>query len=203
MVSSRSVFTDEATSEPEGLRIYLRYRRLRSRDLGQLYLGLGRLHDQSVLAMSGHRYFVFVRGDELFRVKPSLDVVESYTGNSIKLRFAEGWSPTLTTKEGDFEVGVPKIAVIPLLVGYLLIQGATQCLDMHNKYLDGREKQLQIQLDQIELRLKEDEVQSRRRIEELTNNEKLQHHSIQVVKPILSNDLITSCQINDIEIKPH
>lgn len=196
MASPHSALTGDAVADPGSLRMYLSYTRLRSRDLGSLYTGIARLYDQSVRAMSGHRYLVLTRGDQSFRVRPSLDVIESRTGNSIKLRFAEGWMPTLGVEEGEIAIGIPKKTALPLVAAYFLIQASAYTFDLQGKYLDIREKQLQIQLHQIELRLKQEELAK------LLDNDKLHRHAAQVVDPVLSNELITSCQVNGVEIKP-
>ncbi len=188
----------EAISNPGNLRVYLNYKSLRSRDLGRLLSGLSAVYEKAVTAATGSRTLVFVRGNKRIRVRPELDVIESVTGNSIKLVFSEGWIPKASIENDELVVGIPKKTAIPLLVAYFLLQAASYSLDVTNKAEDLRLKHLDLQLKQIELKLKEEDL-----VQKISprDREILQVKASRAVKPLLKNKLINTCSINGLPIK--
>jgi|GEM_PF-5586371 hypothetical protein len=83
MAAQGQGLSGEAISNPGSLRIYLGYRRLRSKDLGKLLSGMSGVYDNAVKAAYGSRTLTYVRGDQRIRIRPELDIAESITGNSI------------------------------------------------------------------------------------------------------------------------
>ena len=136
------------------LDIYIAYHRLTARSLGETLLALGLIANDSI------KYFaeaVSIGTKNL----PTLEIDTVLTGDSIKIKFGEGWMPSITTdKENDIVINVPKKIGIPLLVGYLILQGVRLNISTYNELLDTRIKKMELALKQSELqKIKENREQ--------------------------------------------
>jgi hypothetical protein len=124
---------------------------------------------------------------------PTLEIESAHTGESIKFKFGEGWLPALSTDTtDDIVIEVPKRLGIPLVVGYLLLNGAKSALDLHNSCLDGRLKQIELQLKENELHEKLSGVRGA--------PDALQSKSVTIVNNLLQNRDYTSFVVYDIDI---
>jgi hypothetical protein len=81
--------------EPEPLEVYIKYEYLTSYDLSRV---LGRL--SWLLREAYMRYPGFDS-----RYEPSLWVEQIHTGDSIRLKFKEGWIPRASTEDGELLLG--------------------------------------------------------------------------------------------------
>lgn len=132
--------------DAHSLGLFLEYRQLRAATFGQFLAEIGRQAD-SISAHYGQARGL--RPDQL----PALLIETADTSNSIKLTLGEGWLPQVTTdKEHDIVVSVPKKLGLPLVVGYLMLNGASKVLDIRNDYLDSQIKTIELQLKESELR---------------------------------------------------
>jgi hypothetical protein len=167
------------------LPVYLRYERLTAKTLGHLLNELGGIADFAAETYSRHC---------LIRVPlPMLEVETVRTGDSIKITFGEGWLPTVSTdKDNDIVINTPKKLGIPLLVGYLLLGAAEKTMNLHNEYLDG-------QLKRIELKLKEQELGKAMKPDSELVPE-LMPQATNTVKALVHNGDITVFQVYDIDI---
>lgn len=171
---------------PDSLEILLGYDRLTARSLGDFLSSLADLAALSV-EMYGKTFVVNTK------MLPTLEIEAAHTGDSIKLKFGEGWMPSVTTDEKhDIIIDVPKKLGIPLLIGYLLLSGASQALDIRNEYLDGRIKEL-------ELILKESEVEKARQ-ENKKMNRMLENRATEVFNMILENTDFKEFRVYDTDI---
>lgn len=130
---------------PEILPLYIQYERLTVCSLAQLYLGFAAIAEHSI-----HFYAkaTGVKPDCL----PTLELITAKTGDSIKFTFGEGLLPTISSDEQhDIIVNVPKKLGIPLLVGFLVLNGVKLVLDVRNAYLDTQIKEIELQLKKTEL----------------------------------------------------
>jgi len=173
------------------LDFYIQYEYLSSRDFGTLLEACSNLSD------SAYRFYA-----ESLRSTwadpPVLELSEANTGDSIKFKFIERALPSISSdKENDIVIGVPKKLGIPVLMGFLLLSAADKAMDMRNKYYDG-------QIKQIELQLKQEEINKIRRSGETKAPEELEKQSQTIIASLLSNTAFTLVSINGVQIKgPH
>jgi hypothetical protein len=170
------------------LDFYIQYEYLSSRDFGKLLEACNELSD------SAYRFYAeSLRGT--WAEPPVLELSEANTGKSIKFKFTERALPSISSdKENDIVIGVPKKLGIPVLMGFLLLSAADKAMDMRNKYYDG-------QIKQIELQLKQEEINKVRHGNETKAPEELEKQSQTIVASLLSNKAFKSVSINGVEIK--
>jgi hypothetical protein len=129
------------------LQVYISFERLNSKDLAFFLNRVSEISDK----LSDDYFLRF--GSRLdWKDFPILEIDSIYTGNSIKISLIEGWKPKICSdKDNDIVIGVPKNIGIPLVIGWLLISGASQILDLRNKQLDNKLKEIEIQIKQSEV----------------------------------------------------
>jgi hypothetical protein len=182
---------DRERPSAASLDFYIQYDYLSSRDFGRL------LEDCNELSDSAYRFY----SEPLpgtWAEPPVLELSEAKTGDSIKFKFIERALPSISSdKENDIVIGVPKRLGIPVLMGALLLGAADKAMDMRNKYYDG-------QIKQIELQLKQEEINKIRRGDETKAPEELEKQSQAIIASILSNKAFKAVSINGVQIKgPH
>lgn len=124
---------------------------------------------------------------------PAFEVLTVATGESIKFTFGEGWMPSVSSNENDdIVIDVPKKLGIPLMVGYLLLTGAQQSLDVYNTHLDN-------QIKAIELELKETELQ-KTLLSSKEHVAHLQHKGKEFVTVIQKNEIYQVFEVNGVSI---
>ena len=173
------------------LDFYIQYEYLSSRDFGTLLEACNDLSDKA------YRFYAeSLRG--IWAEPPVLELSEANTGDSIKFKFIERALPSISSdRENDIVIGVPKKLGIPVLMGFLLLSAADKAMDMRNKYYDG-------QIKQIELQLKQEEINKIRRGSETKAPEELEKQSQTIVASLLNNKAFKTVSINGVEIKgPH
>jgi hypothetical protein len=172
------------------LDFYIQFEYLSSREFGALLMAC------SILSESAYRYYSEV-SHGVWAQAPELELVEVQTGESIKFKFIERAVPTISSdKENDIVIGIPKKLGIPILMASLLLNAADKAMDMRNKYYDG-------QIKQIELQLKQEEINKIRR-GEAKAPEELEKQSQLIMSSILSNPSFKSVSINGVAVKgPH
>jgi hypothetical protein len=177
-------------TEPASLDFYIQFEYLSSRDFGALLMAC------SILSESAYRYYSEV-SHGVWAQPPELELAEVQTGESIKFKFIERAVPTISSdKENDIVIGIPKKLGIPILMASLLLNAADKAMDMRNKYYDG-------QIKQIELQLKQEEINKIRR-GEAKAPEELEKQSQLIMSSILSNPSFRSVSINGVAVKgPH
>lgn len=178
---------DSTPIVPDSLTVFIKYDRLTVRSLAEVIAGLASLAELAV-----HLYCQITGGRPVDL--PALEIESAHTGESIKFSFGEGWLPSVSSNnDDDIVIDIPKKLGIPLLVGYLLLSGARNGLNVRNAYLDGRLKQIEIQLKQTEL----DEKLSRLRG---APDAPLLEKATTVVNSVRSNKDYTSFVIYDVDI---
>lgn len=177
---------DKMQMTPHSLQVYLGYRRLTTHSLGRFLSELGSVADISVRIYAD----TFALSPEGL---PTLEVQAAHTDDSIKFTFGEGLLPSVTTDEQhDIVINIPKKLGIPLLVGYLLLNGASQALNVRNAYLDGRIKELDIQLKESEIRKALEKSPS--------VAQEVQHQATEVVDAIMRDKDYLKFVIYDIDV---
>jgi hypothetical protein len=152
---------------------------------------MARLYNSAVRLVSGGRAVTFQRGDERIAVRAHLNVEEIRTGNSIEIKFAEGWTPSIGIEDKDLVIHVPKHTAIPLIVAFALLKAA-------DAYQDFRLKGADLQLKQIEIQLKQHDLDKQYILED----ERLQRQSDKVITRLIRSRDIYSFKVNEAEIKP-
>ncbi|MDB5226579.1 MAG: hypothetical protein JWN78_772 [Bacteroidota bacterium] len=186
----------------ENLEIYISYDKLKAKDLALLLHNLSFISDR----ITEDFYNRFGNGNE---AKPSLDIVNINTGNSVKFALTEGWMPEVTSDaENDIVIGIPKKLGIPIAICYLLVSGASKYQDFKNTHLDN-------QIKEIELELKKHELYKVISEENNENNPNLVNtvyyldnkvpevkaKLLDTLKFIYKNPDLNSVKVNNIEIK--
>lgn len=191
------------TTTNDTLEIYIDYDRLKATDLANCLINLSEVANK--IAKDYFARFSGYEGEDL----PTLDINSIDTGNSIKFTLKEGWKPKIkTSPEGDIIVEVPKNLGLPIVIGYLLISIANGYQEFRNKQLDNQLKELEIKLKRTEL-AKAISINSEERqdIPKLTafyiENKvpEIKPIFLDTIKNVLSNADITQFKVNDIEIK--
>jgi hypothetical protein len=133
------------SAEIESLDVYISYGRLRLKSLVEFSSQLSDLVESIRVV---HSEMAGIPISQLSEFE--IDTV--HTGDSIKFKFRESWMPSISSnKESDIIVGIPKKLGIPLVIGWLLLTGAKQLMDIRNVQLDNELKSLEIKLKQSEL----------------------------------------------------
>ncbi len=188
--------TGEATAEPSVIRVFLAYKRLPSSLFGITCLRFSTAYNAAVEAAYGRRTLTFVRGTERFESRPELDLAYAATGSSIHLKFSEGWHPTFELDDSrELVIGLPRQTAVPLLLVGALVSAAISGLVVANQIQDFRLKGIELQQTQIELKLKEQQLDA------ALQNPKLREKAQDALEPVLKSSDITSCQINGIDVK--
>jgi hypothetical protein len=172
--------------DPHSFEIFIEYEQLKATTLGEFLLRVGQVTDRVSMNYGEQR--------GLSRSSlPSLTISQADTSNSIKLTFGEGWLPNITSdEEHDIIVSVPKKLGIPLIVGYLLLNGASKMLNIRNEYLDA-------QIKQIELQLKETEL-NETLFGDMEKPVLLEESSVEATGRLLRDEDVTSLQVRGIDL---
>lgn len=174
--------------EDKTLDFYIQFTRLKAEDFGQILLSSSDIYN-GLLNSYAHETGTII--DD----KPSLEVFKVQTGDSIKFCFTEGWLPKIySDKNHDIIIGSPKKLGIPLLIGYLLLCSAEKIIDVKNKHLDG-------QIKELELRLKQEEINKLKEKPDNKAFQELQKKSDGLVYALLINNTFTEITINNTLIK--
>ncbi|MEE8575068.1 MAG: hypothetical protein V3T30_06605 [Thermodesulfobacteriota bacterium] len=164
------------------LEIYISYERLTATSLGVILASLGDIADQS-----SRLYADYVGLDE--ESLPTLEILTSSTGESIKIKFGEGLLPEISI-EGSLIP--PKIGASLIIVSLVLGIGL--------EIQDLRIKQNLIELQKIEIQLKKSEL-----AKALMKNEKalfeMQGKAKNIVSFINNNKDFKEFKVNGIDIK--
>ena len=127
--------------------IYFKYDYLDTNELTELLSRLDRLY-KILLDNSFPVYFSEKYGQPY---RNFLEIDSINTGQSIRIRFKEGWKPEFRVRKKDLEINIPIKLGIPAIVLYFLLTGAQKITRMRNDYLDGQLKELELKLKQMEL----------------------------------------------------
>jgi hypothetical protein len=185
------------------LEIYIDYDRLKATDLANCLINLSEVANK--IAKDYFARFGGYEGEDL----PTLDINSMDTGNSIKFTLKEGWKPKIKSDaNGDIVVEVPKNLGLPIVIGYLLISIANGYQEFRNKQLDNQLKELEIKLKQTELaKAISVNPDQRQDIPKLTASyienkvPEIKPIFLDTIKTVLSNPDITQFKVNNVEIK--
>ena len=174
--------------------IYFKYDYLDTSELTELLSRLDRLY-QSLLDNSYPVYFS-EKYEQPFR--NFLEIESINTGQSIRIRFKEGWKPEFRVRKKELEISIPIKLGIPALVLYFLLTGAQKMTSMRNDYLDGQLKELEIKIKQTELYEK---MEDRERYRRPFPIRAYQRQADETINFIINNQNINYIEINGTVIK--
>jgi len=187
-------------SNDNTLQAYISFDRLNAKDLAHFLNRVAYISDklsEDYLARFGNK----LDGNDF----PILEVASIQTGNSIKISLIEGWKPRISSdRENDIVIGIPKKLGIPLVIGWLLISGASQYLDLKNKHLDNKLKEIEIQIKQSEANKLFTTIKSDTSTISITSLEKnipeIKSITLDTIKEIAKNKDFNDFKINGISI---
>lgn len=185
------------------IELYFKYRKLSTADMALLFKKLDVLFISLV-----KRSYMTEKTAYLFYEENSphfLELSNINTGNSINIKFKEGWKPSLDIKKAELNVHVPVNLGIPVIIVYLMLGAAQKLMSIRNEYLDG-------ELKNYELTVKEMKYNRKGRLEPFETDyksntpSKLYHRTHQkqaqsVIEFLLNNPDIYHLEINDMVIK--
>jgi hypothetical protein len=174
--------------------IYFKYDYLDTNELTELLGRLDRLY-KSLLDNSYPVYFSEKYGQPF---RNFLEIESINTGQSIRIRFKEGWKPEFRVRKKELEINIPVKLGIPAIVLYFLLTGAQKMTSMRNDYLDGQLKELEIKLKQMELYEK---MEDRERFRRSFPNRPYQRQADEMINFIINNQNINYIEINGTVIK--
>lgn len=95
-------------------------------------------------------------------------------------------------KDDDIVIDVPRKLGVPLLIGYLLLSGAQDCLNLRTAHLDSQLKEVELQLKQTELQ--QTLLSSGNQVADL------KHEGQEVVSMIQNTEIYQVFEINGVSI---
>ena len=123
------------------IEIYIKYKRLENQDLIKLLYGIEKLYN-GISAFNENQEHGLVN---------YLEIQSINTGESIRIKFKEGWKPHIRSNKNEIEFLIPKQIGVPIIIVYFLFLGIQKSISTYNDYLDTQIKNLELQLKQIEL----------------------------------------------------
>jgi hypothetical protein len=172
--------------------IYFKYDYLDTSDLTELFSRINRLY-KSLLDISYPVYFSEKYGQPF---RNFMEIKSINTGQSIRIRFKEGWKPEFRARNKELEISIPVKLGIPALLLYLLMTGAQKMTNMRNDYLDGQLKELEIKVKQIELYEKMEDRDRRS-----FSNRVYQKQADETINFVINNQNLNYVEINGTVIK--
>ena len=176
------------------IEIYFKYRHLDTGEIAELFERLDRLY-KSLLDNSYPVYYS-EKYDVPFR--NFLEIESINTGQSIRIKFKEGWKPEFKFRKQELEIRIPKKLGIPAILLYLLLTGVQKTTDIYNDYLEGQLKELEIKLKQMELYEK---IEERERYRRPFNARPYQRQADETIQILINNQNINYIEINGTTIK--
>jgi hypothetical protein len=181
------------------IEIYFKYRFLDTGELAELLEELDTLY--KLILDYSYPVFYFEKYDAPFR--NFLEIESINTGNSITLKFKEGWKPELNYQNQEIEILIPRKLGVPAILLYFLLQGVQRTVEFRNDILDGQLKEIEFKIKKIELYQKIDEINIPKKQNQYhPKNDRLNEvHSSNLVRKLLKNQNITYVEINNLVVK--
>jgi len=145
--------------ENTDLEIYSRYYQLDTEHLIELMSKLDRMYKR----LLDYSYPVYFSEKYEMPFRNFLEIESFNTGESVKIKFKEGWKPEFRIKKKDLEIRIPLKLGIPLIILYLILQSAQKITSLYNETLEMQIKELDIKVKQLELQEKISEKDFQRR----------------------------------------
>lgn len=184
------LFNQESPEITE-LEIYFKYYRLETELLMSLFYRLEKMYK----SISEYTYPVYFSEQYNMPLRNFLEIDSIKTGESIKIKFKEGWKPEFGVKDRNLEIRIPLKLGIPLIILYLILQSAQKLTNLYTETLEIQLKELEIQVKELELQ----KIISQKSIKPLSY--KYNRQSDDFVRYVINNSNINYFQINGLPIK--
>lgn len=175
------------------IEIYFKYRHLDTGEIADLFHRLDRLY-KSLLKNSYRRVYFSEKYDAPFRNFLEIDSIN--TGQSIRIKFKEGWKPEFKFKD----IKISKKLGIPAILLHLLLIGVQNVNNIYNDHLDAQLKELEIRLKQMEFYEKIEEKE-RNRYKKTFYARPYQKQADEAIQVFMNNENIYFIEINGTVIK--
>jgi hypothetical protein len=176
------------------IEIYFKYRHLDTGEIAKFFDRLDGLY-KSLLENS---YPVYYSEKYNAPFRNFLEIESINTGQSIRIRFKEGWKPEFKFRKNELEIKIPKKLGVPSILIYLLLTGVQKTSDIYNDYLDVQLKELEIKLKQMELYEK---IEEREKFRRPLNSKLYQKQADEIIQILIKNQNINYIEINGTTIK--
>ncbi|MCG8092809.1 MAG: hypothetical protein JAZ17_04125 [Candidatus Thiodiazotropha endolucinida] len=140
--------------------VYLAYEKLRADDFSEIIKRMEGFYRCVYALQYGDTFYnskkdslnngLIEQAESLFKVRPEDRLYVSFvqTGESIRFHIKTGWTPSIGTKDGDIDIGVPRGALSAGLSVFLLNTAFNHITSNINEVLDIAIKEQQIELNQ-------------------------------------------------------
>ena len=175
-------FPTEIGETPETLHIFMQYKRLELPTLIENHKALNEMFNMIIDIVKP------VKFDNISYVEliPTIELDHIETGHSISFSLIDGWKPTLSTVNDDIKISLPKTLGTVGIMFYLIIQAASQLLDIEAKMLENEKTKLEIEKIKIE---NQESIKS------------IEKKAQEYIIGILKNKDIESFEVNGVQIK--
>ena len=170
------------------LNVYFKYESLDTSEFVEILSNFDKLY-KKVLAISAPIYIL-----NNIEFRNFMEITSINTGESINLKFKEGWRPEFKVESGDLNVYFPKNLGIPILIYFFILNGIQKPIGVYNTYQEMELKKIERQIKDIDLYQK---------LEEQRRMKGARAINIQVNKTIkyfIENPRITYVEIDGLEI---
>ena len=136
-------FKLKPNADPNYLEIYIKYTSLDNTTLVSILNQIEIIKDELITNYNFQHKLIgeFTKEHSL---QPTLDISLIHTGQSVVIRFRNGWFPKISIDRSDLVIEVPKVIGICGLVLYSLYLGYDKVLDLENKRLDNQLKKQEL-----------------------------------------------------------
>lgn len=171
------------------LEVYFRFETLEAKELSKILENLDSLYSK-VLNLTSPVYM-----HDNVPMRNFLEISSVNTGNSITLKFKEGWKPELSFNGNHAYIRIPKNIGVPIVIVSLLFSAIQASTSLYNNMLDTQLKHLEIQIKEIELQQKLDNETSK-----FGGNRKITIQVNKTIRYFLENNNISYAEINGLPL---
>jgi hypothetical protein len=174
--------------------MYFKYRHLDTGEIAEIFERLDKLY--KILLENSHPIYYSEKYNTAFR--NFLEIESINTGQSITIKFKEGWKPEFKLIKQELELRISKKLGIPAIVLFFLLTGVQKVSHLYNDYLNDQLLELEIKLKQIELYEK---IENRNNSIRTNNTKKYQRQADETIQILINNQNIYYIAINGTIIK--
>lgn len=174
--------------------LYFKYRHLDAGEIAEIFGGLDKLY--KILLENSYPIYYSEKYNTPFR--NFLEIESINTGQSITIKFKEGWKPEFKFIKQEPELRISKNLAIPAIALFFLLTGVQKVSHLYNDYLNSQLKELEIKLKQIELyekiEMRDNSIRTRAK-------KKYQRQADETIRILTNNQNIYYIEINGANIK--
>lgn len=174
--------------------IYFKYNHLDTSELTELLSKIDRFYK----SLLNNSYPVYFSEKYSMPFRNFLEIESINTGQSIRIKFKEGWKPEFQVRKKEIEINIPVKLGIPAILLYFLLVGAQRLTNMRNDYLDGQLKEVELKIKQLELYEK---IEERESFNRSISNRSYHRQAEETINFIINNQFMNYMEINGAVIK--